>query len=607
MALCAISCLLSEARVVKMPYAKAGNAYGFDIVEVELTKKETRLHLLVESDPEEPTSIAQGTYLLAGGRKYKLTKFEDLHKDKPTSDDFYVTREFYLWFEPMPQNTREFDFIEDGGEGRKLWNVSLTGWKPRIPARLNVKEPADFEAPAFKYATDSVTINLHILNYDPKMGNRLDYYVNFLTGQINERKPGFRQYSVDEQGNCTIRLLANCTGEFVFRGVGENNVYARVTVDPGETVDVWIDGSLSSYATMSERRRPEIKRAWSISNGRYRNYDLAMQKCEPYRMNTHSGKFADFHMTADEYTDHSIKVYRELLAKIDADRKTTAFQKKVMRNKLAADLIEATIQRDYLLMHNYWCIYKNFGESIPADSIKAKFTAEHTRRIAATININDPMLMFENRMAELATSMFHDAGVSDTLLYPLSQFMDMYKQAATGDELNQAAMDRLASFNIPFYTQLVERRHNEMLANVKKFDANKIQPTPDVADNEVFDAIIAPHKGKVVVIDVWETWCGPCREAIQRHEPHKKTTFAGKDVVWIYLASESSPKDDYVKMVQTIDGLHYRLTKAQSNAVSARFGIRFIPSYILVDREGKAVLLTKEEEENYEETILKKL
>ncbi len=200
-----------------------------------------------------------------------------------------------------------------------------------------------------------------------------------------------------------------------------------------------------------------------------------------------------------------------------------------------------------------------------------------------------------------------DAGVSDTLLYPLSQFMDMYKQAATGDELNQAAMDRLASFNIPFYTQLVERRHNEMLANVKKFDANKIQPTPDVADNEVFDAIIAPHKGKVVVIDVWETWCGPCREAIQRHEPHKKTTFAGKDVVWIYLASESSPKDDYVKMVQTIDGLHYRLTKAQSNAVSARFGIRFIPSYILVDREGKAVLLTNEEEENYEETILKKL
>ena len=150
--------------------------------------------------------------------------------------------------------------------------------------------------------------------------------------------------------------------------------------------------------------------------------------------------------------------------------------------------------------------------------------------------------------------------------------------------------------------------HNEMMAAMERYDTKRIMDVADLADNDVFDHIIGQHKGKVVVIDVWNTWCAPCRAAIKHHKPLKQTTLSNKDIVWIYLADESSPKDVYVKMVQEIDGIHYRLSRSQRSAVTKRFGIRFIPSYILVDREGNAAFREEMgDDEMYVKAILEKI
>ena len=89
-------------------------------------------------------------------------------------------------------------------------------------------------------------------------------------------------------------------------------------------------------------------------------------------------------------------------------------------------------------------------------------------------------------------------------------------------------------------------------------------------------------------MDLWNTWCGPCRNALKRNEPLKSGELADSDIVWVYIADESSDLSQYEGMIGDIAGQHYLATDEQMKAVHNRFKVDGIPYYILVGRDGKA-------------------
>ena len=109
-----------------------------------------------------------------------------------------------------------------------------------------------------------------------------------------------------------------------------------------------------------------------------------------------------------------------------------------------------------------------------------------------------------------------------------------------------------------------------------------------VTQEKLLDVILTKYKGKVVLIDFWATWCGPCMTAMKSMLPMKEE-MQGKDVVFLYLTGETSPLTNFTQTYPTITGEHYRVSDAQWRYWMNTFNISGIPTYMVYDRQGNQI------------------
>lgn len=109
----------------------------------------------------------------------------------------------------------------------------------------------------------------------------------------------------------------------------------------------------------------------------------------------------------------------------------------------------------------------------------------------------------------------------------------------------------------------------------------------DVAPEDILPAILSKYKGKAVLIDIWATWCGPCRFGHKEMAPMKEE-LKGKDIQFVYITSPASPYKDWKQMVGDISGDHYYLTKGQCEyLMDNEYKSDGFPTYAIYDATGK--------------------
>jgi thiol-disulfide isomerase/thioredoxin len=112
----------------------------------------------------------------------------------------------------------------------------------------------------------------------------------------------------------------------------------------------------------------------------------------------------------------------------------------------------------------------------------------------------------------------------------------------------------------------------------------------DMSDGEkILRKLIEPHKGKIILVDVWGTWCGPCKENLS-HFQEEYEHLKDFDLVYLFLANRSSDESwkNVIKEyhVEGNNVVHYNLPAEQQKAVENYIGVTGYPTYKLIDRDG---------------------
>ncbi|RAJ08492.1 thiol-disulfide isomerase/thioredoxin [Chitinophaga skermanii] len=167
---------------------------------------------------------------------------------------------------------------------------------------------------------------------------------------------------------------------------------------------------------------------------------------------------------------------------------------------------------------------------------------------------------------------------------------------------------------MPYYfsTHRYQETYNNLAATYKTTAAaksiekiiadNAFMKNGDVTTNFIKTGLdgkpvdLAQYKGKVVILDFWGSWCGPCRAS----HPHLKEIYEkyhakGLEIIGIAAERSKTPEDNQAAWRKAIeeDGIHWvhvLNNDPQGIDVVKTYGVRAFPTKIVLDREGKVIM-----------------
>jgi thiol-disulfide isomerase/thioredoxin len=226
------------------------------------------------------------------------------------------------------------------------------------------------------------------------------------------------------------------------------------------------------------------------------------------------------------------------------------------------------------------------------------------------LNLEDENLMQEKNYRQYLSSHYSDIATKKSKKDG-TDFATAYIKTVA-DEVKSPKIKEFLLFQIAnetiSYTKNLQKFYELFMANSSSEDHKKIitekynkliklskgQPSPKFVDYENYKGgtlSLDDLKGKFVYVDVWATWCGPCKGQIPFLKKIEKE-YHDKNIVFISMSIDK--KDDHEKwkkMVKekSLTGIQLFAPNDWKSDFVTNYGIRGIPRFILIDKEGNIV------------------